>query len=296
MNFQGIIPALVTPYDGDGVVNLEMVRTLSDRLVQEDIGGLFICGGTGEWWLLNVDERKGISAAAIEGAAGRKPVMVHVCGISTRASVELAQHAESAGADAVSTLPPIGFPYTADRVWDYFKTIGASTGLPLYLYHVPQLYGDVISMDRFAAAIAEIPTLAGVKFSSYRIDDLIDLKLKAEGRLNIISGCSEQLLSAVACGADGSICTWYNFIPRLGKKIFDCVQNNDVAGARAHEDILVAFGKICIPKHLGYVKWLLARQGFDVGGPRPPLPDTTAAEREDVLPKIEATGVFDWCI
>ena len=47
MNFQGIIPALVTPYDGDGVVNLEMVRTLSDRLVQEDIGGLFICGNHG---------------------------------------------------------------------------------------------------------------------------------------------------------------------------------------------------------------------------------------------------------
>ena len=101
----------------------------------------------------------------------------------------------------------------------------------MYLYHLPQVYGDQITVDAFLAALDRMPTLAGAKFSSYRIDDLIELKVKAGDRLNVLSGCSEQLMSAVGAGADGSICTWYNLVPRLGKAIVAAMEANDVATA-----------------------------------------------------------------
>lgn len=296
MKFEGIIPAMLTPFDKDEEINYDSVAALTDRLIGQGVGGLFVCGSTGEWWTLSQDERKRVLEAVVAAAAGRTKVMVHVGSTSTRFAVELARHAESAGADAVSALPPLGRPYAADEVWAYFKDIGASTSLPLYLYHLPQVYGDTITMDRFLKAMDDIPTLAGAKFSSYRIDDLIHLRVKAQGRLNIISGCAEQLLSAIACGADGSICTWYNVVPRLGKAIFDAVKAGDIARARGLEETLVSFAMLALPKGVGAVKWLATRSGIPAGAPRRPSIDRTPKEYEELLPRIEATGIMEWGI
>jgi len=296
MKFRGIIPALLTPFDEDGEVNHEAVKELVNRLVGEGIGGLFPCGSTGEWWALTQAERMGIVESVMEAAAGRVKVMVHVGAATTRFSVELARHAERAGADAISALPPTGAPLSSEAIWGHFKAIGESTRLPLYLYHMPQVYGDLITVRKFVEALDAIPTLAGVKFSSYRIDDLIHLRLEAGDRLNILSGCGEQLLSAMACGAEGSICTWYNLFPRLAGKIIELVEKNDIPGARKHEELLVAFAMLCKEKHIGNLKWLVGLRGIDVGLPRLPLPNPTPEERDALLPKLEEIGIFEWCI
>ena len=293
---KGIIPALLTPYDADGSVNPAAFKPLVDRLLAAGIGGLFVCGGTGEWWLLSEDERKRVLEAALAAVAGRTKVMIHVGATSTAMSVRLARHAESAGAAAISALPPIGFPLPPECIWDHFRAIGDSCRLPLYLYHVPQAYGDLITIDKFVDALDRMPTLAGAKFSSYRIDDMINLKLKARGRLNILSGCGEQLLSAMACGAEGSICTWYNFLPRLAVQVIADVNANRVEAARGHQDLIVEFGMLCIKKHLSCLKWLVGRSGIPCGRPRLPLPDLTPAECEALLPKLEATGIFKWAL
>ena len=296
MKFEGIIPALLTPFDRDDEVDYDAVAQMTNRLTDQGIGGLFVCGSTGEWFALTMDERMKIVDKVIETVAGRTKVMVHVGATCTRSSVKLAEHAKQAGADAISALPPVGSKYTPAQIWNHFRIIGGTTDLPLYLYHLPQLFGDLITIDKFVDALATIPTLAGAKFSSYRIDDMIDLRLKAGGRLNIISGCGEQLLSATACGAEGSICTWYNYIPRLGNKIIECVKSNDVAAARKHEELLVRFAMLVIKKSIGNMKWLIGLRGIEVGRPRLPMEDPTPQEQEALLPKIEATGIFDWCI
>lgn len=296
MKFQGIIPALLTPFDNDDEVDCDAIDRLVNRLIEEGVGGLFACGATGEWWALTQDERMRIVDQVVESADDRTKVIVHVGSTSTRFSVELARHAQQAGAAAVSALPPVGSSYSAESVWEYFKAIGASTDLPLYLYHFPRVYGDSITVDRFVDAIDTIPTLGGVKFSSYNIDDLIELKLRANGRLNILSGAAEQLLSGMACGADGSICTWYNLFPRLANKIIECVENGDLESARKYEDLIVRFARLCRSHYLGNLKWLIGLRGIGVGKPREPMPNPTPDECKERLPQIEATGIFDWCI
>ena len=296
MKFKGIIPALVTPFTADDNVNPDAIRRVIDRLIDEKVGGLFVCGSTGEWWSMSIEERMLVAETAVDAVKGRAPVMVHVAHASTRYAVQLAQHAEKAGAQAISALPPVGGPTTAETVWDHFKAVGDNCRLPLYLYHLPQVYGDLITIEKFVEALDCMPTLAGVKFSSYRIDDLLDLRNKVGDRLNIISGCAEQLLSAIVCGAEGSICIWYNIIPRLACKIIECVEKNDIAAARGHEETLVAFGKICIGKAIGNLKMLMARRGFDCGVPRKPTPSPTPEEKEKTLVALEKTGIFEWMI
>ena len=294
--FEGVIPAMLTPFDGSGEVNHTAIRSLIERLVGQGVNGLFICGTTGLWWLLSVDERKRIADTTTEAVAGRVKVMVHIGAVRTHDSVELARHAETAGADAISALPPIGFPYPPDSIWQHFKRIGGSCDLPLYLYHLPQLFGDAITMDRFVQALEDIPTLAGVKFSSYQIDHLLELKIKSQGRLNILSGCAEQLLSGMVCGADGSVCSWYNLIPRLARQIVVSVRSGDLDQARTHQDTLIRL----IVDIRGRGHWLLWRLvselGVTAGQPREPLPGPSEGEFASLMPGITARGLFEWTI
>lgn len=294
--FEGVIPALLTPYDKHDEVNYSAVDKMVNRLIEQGIGGLFICGSTGEWWYLSPEERMKIAEQVMTSVRGRTKVMVHVGAFSTRNAVALAKHAEKIGAHAISALPPVGASYSPAAIWDHFRAIADSSRLPLYLYHLPQLYGDLITIDKLVEAMDTMPTFAGMKFSSYRIDELIHLKLKAHGRLNILSGCGEQLLSATACGAEGSICTWYNLIPRLANEIIRHTKANRLDEAIKAEELLVNFAMIIINKHIGYMKWLVSQRGIDVGRPRSPMPAPTPDECAAILPKIKATGIWDWLI
>ncbi len=237
-----------------------------------------------------------MAEVAVKAAAGRVPVMVHVGANATAAAIRLARHAEKIGVDAVSVLPPTGVPYPPDVIWEHFRAIGASCGLPLYLYHLPQIHGDLITVDRFVQALDSIPTLAGAKFSSYRIDDLIELRSRVGDRLNILSGCSEQLLSTTACGVHGSICSWHNVIPKLGHHIVDSINAGNVEDARAHQELLVRFGRAGISYVLGAVKAILTARVTDCGVPRRPVAALTGDEARRYFDKLDALGMEPWLV
>ena len=277
-------------------MRLEPLGSLIERLLEQDIGGLFVCGATGEWYAMDPGERMRVAEAAVDAVRGRTRVIVHVGAFATCHATALARHAAHIGAAAVSALPPVGTALPAAAMWDHFRAIADSCGLPLYLYHMPQVYGDQITMDAFLEALDTIPTLAGVKFSSYCVRDLIDLKLKAEGRLNIISGCSEQLLSATVNGAEGSICTWYNCLPRLAGQILECIRRGDLDGAGRYQDQLVRFAVPMTGHHLSALKQLLARRGIDAGYPRRPTPHLQPDAFEILYQRLEADGILAWCI
>lgn len=297
MAFSGIIPATITTFHDDETLNLDAMAAVVEHQIGAGVDGLFICGSTGEWWLLNEQERKELAATVVDTAAGRVPVMVHIGANSTAESVCLAKHAEHIGADAISALPPTGRPYPAEAVWDHFRSIGAASALPLYLYHLPQVYGDIITIDRFVDAIDTIPTLAGAKFSSYQIDDLIDLKMKAGDQLNIISGCGEQLMSAIGAGADGSICTWWNLIPKLGQAVTERLEQSDVPGARELQHKIVAFGRAGLSHAIGFVKlYYQHTHGIQAGQCRRPLSPASDEQYQAYRQRVRELDIESYLI
>lgn len=292
--FKGIIAPLITPFDSEERVDLDAIDRIVGRLRESGIDGLFVCGGTGEWWALTEEERIVIAERVMDSAEGQVPLMVHVGATTSGSAVRLARHAERIGAAAISALPPTGFAFSADDVWRHFRLIADACRLPLYLYHFPQIYGDAIGIDRFIEEAATIPNLAGVKFSSYQIDDLVHLQNQTDGRLNILSGCAEQLLSGMICGAAGSICTWYNLFPRLAAHLLEQLGDGDLDGARQSQKIIVFLAKSCQAKHLAICKALLTLRGIDAGVPRHPIPRVESGEAEEIANEFKTRGYWDW--
>lgn len=110
--YAGLHAALVTPYTETGEVNYRELKKLVRRLIAEGIDGFYVGGSTAETFLLTESERKGILEAVLEENNGEKLVVSHVGAISTRQAVDFAQHAEAAGADAVSAISPFYYKFT----------------------------------------------------------------------------------------------------------------------------------------------------------------------------------------
>src|SRR6202046_1461732 len=98
--FRGSCPALVTPFK-NGSVDEAAFRGLVNWQITEGTNGLVPVGTTGESPTLSHDEHKKVVEWCIEEADGRVPVIAGAGSNSTREAVELAEHAEKAGADAV---------------------------------------------------------------------------------------------------------------------------------------------------------------------------------------------------
>ena len=58
--FKGILAALLTPYDACGNVNHKALKKQVRWLIDQGIDGFYVCGSTGEAFLLSQDERKAI--------------------------------------------------------------------------------------------------------------------------------------------------------------------------------------------------------------------------------------------
>ena len=101
VKYTGIMPALVTPFEEDNkTVRLSAVRDLMELHLQQGAAGFYVLGGTGEGLVMGREAREQMCEAAVQTVAGRVPVIVHVASMHFAEAVELARHAERAGADA----------------------------------------------------------------------------------------------------------------------------------------------------------------------------------------------------
>ena len=117
--FKGIMPALVTPILEDRkTVDEKAARELIEALIAQGADGFYVLGSTGEGMVMDEEERMRMCEIAISQVGGRVPVIVHIADMNFARAVRLAKHAERAGADAISAVPPIFFHYRNEDIYD----------------------------------------------------------------------------------------------------------------------------------------------------------------------------------
>jgi N-acetylneuraminate lyase len=231
----GIVPAVFTPLHPDGSLNLSQIRPIVERLVAQQASALYVCGATGEGVSLRREERMTVAESYLQAAAGRLPVIVQVGHDSLREARLLAAHAQSAGASAISAIPP-GF-FKVDRLELLLDCLGEicadAPGLPFYYYHIPRLTAarfDMVELLRLS--LTRLPALRGVKYSDFTIFELHACVELENGRFNILFGSDEMLLSGLVGGAQGAVGTTYSFALPLYQRIYSAFRVGQIEEAQ----------------------------------------------------------------
>lgn len=280
-DFKGVIPALVTPFDLDGSLNEGLLRGITASLVARGVDGLYLTGSTGEGFMMSPEERMRAVETVCAEVAGRIPVMVHVGAISTYQTVALARQAEAAGADAISSVPPIYWPFTPDQVANYYADVTASTSLPMVVYKIA-LAGEI--GFELLARLAAMPGIEGVKYTAPTHFEIGRIKTEIGPDFRVFSGADEMAMSGLAFGADGLIGSFYNIIPELYADIVAAMAENRIADAKALQDKANAIIFFTLKQYpMSAVKRIMAWQGADAGYCRKPFDNYETPEAEAAL-------------
>jgi 2-dehydro-3-deoxy-D-pentonate aldolase len=242
-SFQGVIPAVWTPTDANGALLKDALRSNLQFIQRAKVDALLILGSTGEFIHFSLDERKEILDTAIDFAEGT-PVLVNISHTNPRSVAELARHAKTAGAVAVTLLPPWFFPLSDADLVAFFANATRATDLPLGLYNFPNLTGKHLSPELVRMIYKERP-FAGLKQSGGEFPEhkaIIDLG--RELGFDVLTGWDTHIPEAMALGAKGCIGGLGNFVPELKVRIVKAIKEN-----RAHETSM----EIAAMKQIGQV-------------------------------------------
>src|SRR5207302_880525 len=184
------------------------------------------------------DEHKRVVEWCIDEARGRVPVIAGAGSNSTKEAIELAQHAEKAGADAVLVVTPYYNKPNQEGMYQHFKAINDAIGIPLIIYNIPPRSVIDMSVDTMKR-LFELRNIAGVKDATGNVGR-ISLQRQAMGEDFIqLSGDDITALSCLAAGAHGCISVVSNVAPRLCADLMNRWFAGDPAGALAVQDRLV---------------------------------------------------------
>ena len=296
--FQGILPAIVTPFDEDGRFHAPTFERLLARFYAADVHGVYVCGTTGEGVLQSAETRKQVAEVAVETSPSEKTVVVHVGAASTREAIDLARHAARIGADAVSSLPPPSYHSFAE-VKEYYRDLAAASDVPMLVYYFPALSPSFTGLDAILELCA-LDNVAGLKFTDF---DLYTLSVLREQGIPVFNGRDEVLVAGLLMGASGGVGTFYNLLPEHVVRVFELAQAGQWDEARAVQSEINRLIRTVLRYPLfPAVKQILAWSGLDCGPclrPRLPLTQEQAAglrselEREGLLELVLGEATTD---
>ena len=298
IHISGLIPAVFTPMKADSSVNLESIAPVTEQLISEGVKGVYICGSTGEGPCLSREERMAVSEAYVKAVAGRVPTMVQVGHQSIVVARELAKHAQSIGADAISAIPPNYFkPRSLDNLVDALAEIATATpDTPFYYYHIPAVTGVPVDMVQLLEKVTgRIPNFVGVKYSHTAIFELQACLNTQEGRFNMLFGSDEMLLSALVVGVHGGVGSTYNFAAPLFNKIIEAHKLGELEKAKNLQANAVDMVRVLVA-HGGNpaIKAMMGLIGTDCGGTRLPQQALNSIQIASLKGDMTSIGFFDW--
>ncbi len=281
-DFKGVIPAVLSVFDAQEELDEKGTRELIRFLTSFDIGGLYLTGSTGEAFLMNSEERKRQVEIVMDEVGDRLPVVVHVGAMSTRASVELARHAEAVGAAGISSVPPFYFKFNEEQIFGYYRDISEATSLPMIVYNIPLAGMMTVSMIE---RLASLPNVKGVKYTGTALYEVTQIRDACKPGFQIYGGCDELGSSNIALGVDGIIGSFYNCIPDLYLRIWKAVKESDVeTAARLQRKALhVIMLGIQSRSMMACIKLWLRSAGVQAGYARRPFDNFTEEQAESLV-------------
>jgi 4-hydroxy-tetrahydrodipicolinate synthase len=288
---RGSIPAIVTPMQEDGSLDLPALRRLLDWHIAEGSDAVVVVGTTGESPTVDKDEHCLLIRATVAHVAGRIPVIAGTGANSTSEAVELAQCAKDAGASAHLSVVPYYNKPTQEGLYQHFKAIAEEVDLPLILYNVPGRTVADLSNDT-TLRLAQVPGIVGIKDATGNLERGTDLIKRAPTGFAIYSGDDATGLLLVLLGGHGVITVTGNVAPKLMHEMVAAGLAGDVKAGRDLNNRLLGLHKqlFCEANPIP-VKWACARMGLIKDTLRLPLTTLSPDCHDRVRTAMREAGI-----
>lgn len=283
LNWNGVYPALLTPFDQHDKVDLAMFGKNLDAQLEAGVAGIIIGGSLGEASTLLREEKKEMLIFALRHLPKGFPVLVNIAEQSTKEAVAIAQEAEANGAAGLMLLPPMRYKADDDETVAFFQDVARNTALPIMLYNNPVDYKIDITLEMFEAMV---PTknIEAVKESTRNTMNITRMINRFGDRYKILTGVDPVALESLVLGADGWVAGLGDAFPRETVAIYKLVKAGQIDKALEIYRWFMPLLELDIhPKLVQYIKLAAAEAGIGSEYVRAPRLVLEGEERKRVL-------------
>jgi 4-hydroxy-tetrahydrodipicolinate synthase len=286
MKWQGVFPAVTTPFREDLSVDLDFLPRHLEKMLGAGCAGFVPLGSLGESATLTFEEKGQILETCRRALGGRAPLVAGIAALSTAEAVATARLARERGCDGLMVLPP--YVYRPDRreTASHFSAVIGATSLPCMLYNNPIAYGTDVSAEELAALASRHANLEAVKESSGDVRRIAAIRALLGDRLAIFVGVDDLIVEGVAAGATGWIAGLVNALPAESVRLFDLARAGDARVRALYEWFLPLLRLDVVPKFVQLIKLVQQEAGMGSERVRPPRLPLEGAERDEALALI----------
>ncbi len=290
--FEGVLPAVVTPFLTDAQLSLDLegLRSNIEALVSAGVHGIVPTGSTGESATLSFEEHEKVVEVAVEAAGGKVPVLAGTGSNNTAEALRFTKAAKEIGADGALLISPYYNKPNRAGLVKHFTRI-ADLDIPTVLYNVPGRTGQNLPVD-LVVELASHPNIVGIKEASGNVGQVSQI---IEGTLDedfaVISGDDNLTLPILALGGAGVISVAANVEPGRMVRLYEAFAAGDWNTAlELHYELSPLFRALFIDTNPIPVKKAVALRGLAAGPVRLPLADLDD-DRTAIL--AEVLGHYD---
>ena len=295
--FGEVITAMVSPFDGDGSLNVARARELAKYLVDHGSDGLVVCGTTGESPTLSHDEKLALFEAVLEEVGDRASVIAGTGSYDTKGSIALTKEGAALGVHACLIVTPYYSKPPQSGLLAHFRAIADASDVPIMVYDIPGRTAKrierptMVELARHDNIVADKEAVGDAGETAKLRSDLDVAGLQD---FEIYSGDDPLLMPHLAAGAIGIVSVCSHLIGPQIKQIVSAYNDGKVEEAkRVYLEMLPLMQTIMgltaspIP-----VKAAVNMIGLDVGEPRLPLVPPTEQESATIRAALEGAGVL----
>jgi 4-hydroxy-tetrahydrodipicolinate synthase len=229
-HFGRVLSAMITPFDEDGELDLDVAVALAHYLAANGNDGLVLAGTTGEAPVLSDDERLSLFAAVIE--AVDIPIVAGTGTNDTRHSVHLTREAKALGAAGVLAVCPYYNRPSQAGIDAHMRAIAEASDLPVMVYDIPVRTGRKIATPLLLQLANDVPNIVALKDAAGNPGETAALISNAPHGFEVYSGDDGLTLPLLASGIVGTVGVATHWTADDHQLMFDLWAKGDVDGAR----------------------------------------------------------------
>ncbi|HID43345.1 MAG TPA: 4-hydroxy-tetrahydrodipicolinate synthase [Archaeoglobaceae archaeon] len=288
--FEGIIPALVTPFKDDFEVDYKGIDRNLDYL-QKHVDAVVPSGTTGEAATMSYEEH--IQVVKYVTEVSTVPVIGGAGSNSTREALYLAKEVEKAGVDAAMFVTPYYNKPNKEGLYQHYRTIAESISIPVLIYNVPSRTGTNITPD-VVEKLADIDNIIAIKEASGNLKQVCEIiKRTREKDFFVLSGDDFFTFPILQMGGKGVISVAANVAPHIMKEMYLAFKEGNIEKARElHYKLMPLYEVLFIDTNPIPVKKSLSLMGLAAGKPRLPLVELDENKTEKVKSVLKSLDLL----
>lgn len=213
-----VMPPMVTPLLPGGAIDVPSTAALVRHFRDSGLNGVLLLGSSGENALLPLDAKLRVleQGVGVRGDAHDFHIMAGITAMGPADAIVQARALSELHPDSLLLPAPVGFPFSASELYDYYARVTDATDIPVFAYEVPGRTHVTLGAT-LLGRLADEGRIAGIKDSSGQIGLVQEYTALTASRPDLVlyTGMETSIDAVLLAGGDGAIPGLANVFPEF---------------------------------------------------------------------------------